>query len=117
MCPLLLSARQHKPPNPRAASRRFQREPTQLGLYPSVRRHQKPGFLLTAALTEGDQPAVVRSPVDAADPQDSGQLRTDDHQKEIRRLGSSQDAFDKQFVLYQADTGISAVENTVYRSG
>src|SRR5208283_1576847 len=117
MCPLLLSARQHKPPNPRAASRRFQREPTQLGLYPSVRRHQQHGFLLTAALTEGDQPAVVRSPVGAADAQDSGQLRTDDHQKEIRRLGSSQHALEKQFVLSQPDTGISTFENTVNHSG
>src|SRR5271166_5925396 len=117
MCRLLLSARQHKPPNPRAASRRFQREPTQLRLYPAVRRHQQHGFLLTAALTEGDQPAVVRSPVGAADPQDSGQLRTDDHQKEIRRLGSSQHALEKQFVLSQPDTGVSTFENTVNHSG
>src|SRR5271157_658679 len=117
MCRLLLSARQHKPPNPRAASRRFQREPTQLRLYPAVRRHQQHGFLLTAALTEGDQPAVVRSPVGSADPQDSGQLRTDDHQKEIRRLGSSQHAFEKQFVLPHPYARVSAFENAVNHSG
>src|SRR5271157_3069705 len=117
MCRLLLSARQHKPPNPRAASRRFQREPTQLRLYPAVRRHQQHGFLLTAALTEGDQPAVVRSPVGSADPQDSGPLRTDDHQKEIRRLGSSQHAFEKQFVLSHPYARVSAFENAVNHSG
>src|SRR5271166_4520008 len=117
MCRLLLCARQHKPPNPRAASCRFQREPTHLGLYPAVRGHQQHRLLLTTALTEGDQPAVVRSPVGAADPQNSGPLRTDDHQKEIRRLGSSQHALEKQFVLSQPDTGVSTFENTVNDSG